>query len=457
MANLWTIKLMRAKMKENNSKRKGSSNSKMKVNSNIRLASNIKLNNLVGGVVARGKRISGQNSTLKLKKIRSGNLPKKKSALHNRKEDGGARGRGKQLPKSPAKVIEAIRKGQNQSPTRRSSQANVQAETGEMKTTSVGAQNPKASSSTDFSKKSTKNRIPDEVRDHLASRGFTVVRFLDEGATAKVYEVVARDGRHLAAKVLLRAIGGTTEELTLLNSLKHPYITPVESIMNTAEYSIIVAELASEGDLITHIERLEKPNVSQSRIWFRQVSDAVAYLHDQGIAHRDIKADNVLLCKLGATQSKSRLNIDGHTSSMVVAKLTDFGAATLSIDPTTKKVIMCNSSRGGTYEYKAPECLGRVTLFDPFLSDVFSMGVLLYTLVTHEFPFGGNDEYRTEAGTEAVRARMLDKKWTVGEEIQKDAHLHSLLRQLLNPDTLERITARQALAHPWLNNNKETK
>lgn len=134
----------------------------------------------------------------------------------------------------------------------------------------------------------------------------------------------------------------------------------------------------------------------------------------------------------------------------MAAKLADFGAASISMEADSHRVIMCNSWRGGTFEYKAPECLGRSALFDPFVADIFSLGVLLYTLVTHEFPFGGNDDIRSESVTNAIKAKMSEKKWVVNEDISHDTLLHSLLRQMLNPETLERITAHQVLVHPWL-------
>ena len=88
--------------------------------------------------------------------------------------------------------------------------------------------------------------------------------------------------------------------------------------------------------------------------------------------------------------------------------------------------------------------------YNPLAADCFSLGVLCYVMFTHEFPFGSGDEIRTKAGLSIHYDEVMAKKWKPTGMIADDRKLYNLLRQLLNPDVQERITANQALVHPWI-------
>ena len=159
-------------------------------------------------------------------------------------------------------------------------------------------------------------------------------------------------------------------------------------------------------------------------------------LHLTGIAHRDIKAENVLLF--------------GQ-----IAKLADFGYAICCLD--NKGEIMLCTSCCGTLEYKAPEILICTTPYNALISDCFSLGVLLYVLVTHQFPFGSGDDIRTTSGLKAFYNGITQKAWQPNDIIARQYRLHCLLCQLLNPDIKERISAAQALEHQWIVEYKDVK
>lgn len=149
-----------------------------------------------------------------------------------------------------------------------------------------------------------------------------------------------------------------------------------------------------------------------------------------GIAHRDIKADNILLCGPN------------------IAKLADFGYAVRCLDSKGEPILSTNFC--GTLEYKGPEALLCTRAYNPLIADLFSLGVLLYVLITHEFPFGSGAEIRSSAGLATHYDHVTSKKWKPTGAIVGDERLYALLLQLLNPDTRERITAKQALASPWI-------
>lgn len=106
----------------------------------------------------------------------------------------------------------------------------------------------------------------------------------------------------------------------------------------------------------------------------------------------------------------------------------------------------------GTLEYKAPEALLCTAPYNPMLSDCYSLGVLLYVLATHQFPYVSAEAEARNARTTmaSLHRAIVEKRWTPEGVIAQDGALYSLLAQLLNPITRERITAAQVLVHPWI-------
>lgn len=104
----------------------------------------------------------------------------------------------------------------------------------------------------------------------------------------------------------------------------------------------------------------------------------------------------------------------------------------------------------GTTEYQAPETLLCEWAYDPIIADIFSLGIVLHVLVTRKFPFGKPDDFVTPEGVVELHKKILAKQWQKTGPIENDIDLHSLLVQLLNPDTQERIQIDQVLEHRWM-------
>lgn len=279
--------------------------------------------------------------------------------------------------------------------------------------------------------------MPALVREYLKDKlKYELVGFITRGSTCAVYKLVDCNGSFFAAKVLdrsqLKPIVLNTllpNELSIVREIHHPYIMSVYNVFSLPGYSVIVSEFAADGDLISYIENHAVPNIVMSKQWFSQTVQAIVYLHSKGIAHRDIKADNILLCSN-------------------VAKLADFGYATRCLD--TKGQVILSTNFCGTMEYKAPEAIRCTKPYNPMMADCFSLGILLFVMVTHEFPFGSGNEIRTREGLLLHYEDITQKKWRPTGVIQTDLKLYCLLCQLLNPEVKERITARQALVQSWL-------
>ncbi|KAL6049581.1 hypothetical protein STEG23_001553 [Scotinomys teguina] len=194
---------------------------------------------------------------------------------------------------------------------------------------------------------------------------YIILRTLGKGSFA---EVKLACHLHTKVKVAIKALENGKKndqknktEIDIVKMLDHPNIIKVFHIISTEEHTYMVMEHASRGDLVTHIDKWGHLQEEQAQYIFTQIVCAVRYCHN-GIAHRAIKLDNILL--------------DGKGN----IKLCDFGMAI--------RVISGQKSEGfcGTIEYCAPE-LFTGTDYDARAVDIWSMGVVLYAMVTVCFSF----------------------------------------------------------------------
>lgn len=117
------------------------------------------------------------------------------------------------------------------------------------------------------------------------------------------------------------------------------------------------------------------------------------------------------------------------------------------------KRILYSQKRSQRFYYMAPEQFNH-NESDPFAGDAFSMGILLYNLITLNFPFQIKNSLNCETGRKELLDKLNKKDWIVTNEIYDNEHLLSLLAQLLNPDPLERASVEVALKHSYFNDIK---
>ncbi|KAL3108615.1 hypothetical protein niasHT_015537 [Heterodera trifolii] len=148
-------------------------------------------------------------------------------------------------------------------------------------------------------------------------------------------------------------------ELEVWRELDHPNLVYLYKDFQWNNYQFAVMELVVGGDLLSYLQKNGHVNETTCRNWMLQIISALDYLHRKGIAHRDLKLENVLLCEDGI-------------------KVTDYGFTKQSSD--------LSSTFCGSRSYSSPEIL-LGTAYDMFKSDIWSLGVTGFIMLTNTMPF----------------------------------------------------------------------
>ncbi|KAK2460010.1 hypothetical protein APHAL10511_008016 [Amanita phalloides] len=246
---------------------------------------------------------------------------------------------------------------------------------------------------------------------------YTLGKAIGEGAYGKV-----RLGTHrlTSARVAIKQIpksmsAALTREIHHHRQLHHPHVTQMYEVIATESSIWIVTELCCGGELFDYLVEKGRLSEDEAKIIFGQLCLAVAYLHDKGIVHRDLKLENVLL--------------DEHCR----VKLGDFGF-TREYERGSYMETFC-----GTTGYAAPEMLQRKKYMGPEV-DVWSLGVILYCLLTGTLPFDDDDE-------DIMRAKIIQGEYDDPEWLSPESR--DLFKNILEKDVSKRFTIPQILAHPW--------
>ncbi|HZT37446.1 MAG TPA: serine/threonine-protein kinase [Bryobacteraceae bacterium] len=206
---------------------------------------------------------------------------------------------------------------------------------------------------------------------------YEILDLLGAGGMGKVYKVrnVLSD-RIEAMKVILPALGQEGEltdrfirEIKVQASLDHPNITALRTAQQTGGQVLMIMEYV-EGTTVDAMLRQGPLPPSDAVNYVSQVLDALEYAHSRGIVHRDIKPGNIMVTPSG------------------LVKLMDFGIAKLSVD---RKLTMTGRTLGSLY-YMSPEQIQGAAAVDG-RSDIYSLGICLYEMVTGKRPFAADSDY----------------------------------------------------------------
>lgn len=260
---------------------------------------------------------------------------------------------------------------------------------------------------------------------------------LGKGGCGVVVIGQKRDSNELyAIKIVSRANTDRTRlerELKLLKDVDHANIVRLFSVYEDPMHSYFVMELCSGGHLGMLIARQPRKKLDEewAKALCRQLISAVAHIHSRGIAHRDIKLQNILL--------------DHGQDRTSQVKLIDFGYGSRYIGALPMR------TKCGTPYTTAPEVLREC--YDE-RCDVWSVGVVLYIMLSGKRPFEALEipGKLAEAGKAAMITNILACRYNFNhstfESVSKEAKL--FVQTLLHPDYRYRIHSYEALENPWL-------
>ncbi|KAK0707537.1 kinase-like domain-containing protein [Lasiosphaeris hirsuta] len=216
---------------------------------------------------------------------------------------------------------------------------------------------------------------------------FRLLRVVGRGAFGKVRIVERKDTNLSFALKYIRkdevvrseSVRNIIRERRMLEHVNHPFICNLRYSFQDIEYMYLVVDLMSGGDLRFHISR-KTFTEDAVRFWIAELGCALRYIHGQGIIHRDVKPDNVLL------------DSDGHVH------LTDFNVAS---DIVHGKAL---TSKSGTLAYLAPEVYAGHG-YD-VRADWWSLGVLFFECIYNKRPFEGNSESSLNTVIQAAKPKF---------------------------------------------------
>ncbi|XP_064427080.1 myosin light chain kinase, smooth muscle isoform X4 [Mirounga angustirostris] len=255
---------------------------------------------------------------------------------------------------------------------------------------------------------------------------------LGSGKFGQVFRLVEKKTRKIWAGKFFKAYSAKEkenirQEISIMNCLHHPKLVQCVDAFEEKANIVMVLEIVSGGELFERIidedfELTERECIQ----YMRQISEGVEYIHKQGIVHLDLKPENIMCVNKTGTR----------------IKLIDFGLARKLENAGSLKVLF------GTPEFVAPEVIN----YEPigYATDMWSIGVICYILVSGLSPFMGDNDNETLANVTSATWDFDDEAF---DEISDDAK--DFISNLLKKDMKNRLDCTQCLQHPWL--MKDTK
>ncbi|XP_058957175.2 testis-specific serine/threonine-protein kinase 4-like [Pocillopora verrucosa] len=268
----------------------------------------------------------------------------------------------------------------------------------------------------------------------LERYGYQLGDILGKGSYAVVRKAYSRrHKRYVAVKIICKKKAPEDflskflpREIKVLKKLHHPHVLSLIEVIETNTRMYIITDLAESGDLLEFIRKNGAVAEAQAKQLFKQLVLGITYVHSQDVVHRDLKCENLLLDK---------------EKNLIVS---DFGFARDNLTSATGKKKLCHTYCG-SYAYAPPEILKGIA-YDATLADVWSMGVILYTMVCGRLPF---DDSNLRSLLQQVHRRVnFPSKIKIAEPVK------AIIHKMLQWNLTERVTVEQLRTDPWLTEEK---
>jgi len=257
-----------------------------------------------------------------------------------------------------------------------------------------------------------------EITEELGRGAFSIVKLAIDKETGEKFAV-----KIINKTTIGQDMGRLATEISILKQVDHPNVIVLKETVDTKNCLFIITELVTGGELFDKIVELGSYSESKAATVIRKMVSAIGYLHGKGIVHRDLKPENLLL---------------KNDKDMTEIKIADFGLSKI----VETKLMMQTAC--GTPGYVAPEIL-QSKGYDKEV-DLWSIGVITYILLCGFPPFYNDNIAELFEQIMNAEYDFPHEYWHTISAEAKD-----FVRKLLVVDPKQRMTAEDALAHPWLN------
>lgn len=252
----------------------------------------------------------------------------------------------------------------------------------------------------------------------IGAGSFSVVALVTERGTNNQYACKICSRQLLIEKNIFDRF---EREVRIMQTFRHPSLVSLLDVVFDANLIYLVMEYCFNGELFQVIADQRKLDENLARKMFNQIVDGIAYIHARDVAHRDLKPENILL---------------DHEMN---AKIADFGLCH-SVDSKQLLKTPC-----GSPYYAPPEIICNQP-YDGKRSDLWSLGVVLYTMVTGSLPWQDSNQVQ-------LYQQIIDARFTIPRTLSPT--LRDLISRLMRADPNDRPTIEEVKTHPWLTEGQD--
>jgi serine/threonine protein kinase len=262
------------------------------------------------------------------------------------------------------------------------------------------------------------SRWPDRIKQYdigeeLGHGAFSHVCIATNSETGSTHAIKIFSKSNLANEEYVTRF---QREIDTMAHLRHDNLVALYDFFWDDENFYLILDLCRGGELFDYIANHDRISEPTAALIFQQVVSAIAYCHASRVAHRDLKPENVLIV------------------SWPHVKVADFGLCGFLSESQLMRTFC------GSPCYCAPECLSRLR-YDGRQSDIWSLGVMLFTIVTGEHPW-------TVTNASLMLRQILKAAFTIPAHVSQSCR--ELIQSMMKVIPAERITMEGILQHPWL-------
>ena len=268
-----------------------------------------------------------------------------------------------------------------------------------------------------------------KVKKTIGQGSFGIVQLVEDKRVQNrtvVMKTISKSKTNLSIEIL-------EQEIKNLRSLDHPNIIKILEYFDDSQNIYIIMENCDGGELLKVVEDNFKNGRYVNERWaievFQQVLEAIAYCHNRGVMHKDLKAENIMLIE--------SLNHGGVPHAVVI----DFGLAEMFDDPSRRSRVVSGSPMS-----MAPEVWGSAinkNVSIGYKCDIYSLGCVLFHVLTGDFPILA----KTNEPNDWLRKIKVGPNWSQLDHSSKEAI--DLVKKMMTIDERPRPTAKECLDHPW--------